>query len=156
MAFLEIKNVALKGVAACVPAKTVETKDIPLFSNNEAEKFTKITGIERRRIVSDGIITSDLCFTAAERLISDLQWNKMEIDALIFVSNTPDFRTPATSCILDCTLVLVNVPAITLPIYPSTSNAIHEVSSFLLAPTFKFDPVAGVNNLSIDMIIVKS
>lgn len=100
MAFLEIKNVSLRGVAACVPSNTVETKDIPLFNENEAEKFTKITGIERRRIVSEGMCTSDLCFTAAEKLVADLNWNKSDIDALIFVSNTPDYRTPATSCIL--------------------------------------------------------
>lgn len=100
MAFLEIKNVSLRGVSACVPAKNVETKDLTVFKNEDAAKFTKTTGIERRRIVSDGMCTSDLCYVAAERLIIDLGWDKSDIDALIFVSNTPDYRTPATSCIL--------------------------------------------------------
>lgn len=106
MAFLEIKNVALRGVAACVPAKTVETKDFSFFTLEEAEKFTKTTGIERRRVVENGVCTSDLCYTAAEKLITELKWDKSEIDALIFVSNTPDYRTPATSCILQDRLKL--------------------------------------------------
>jgi 3-oxoacyl-[acyl-carrier-protein] synthase-3 len=100
MAFLEISNVALKGVAACVPVKNIETKDISFFSAEDAEKFTKTTGIERRRVTENGVCTSDLCFTAAQKLVHDLKWNKDEIDALIFISNTPDYRTPATSCIL--------------------------------------------------------
>lgn len=100
MAFLEIKNVALRGVAACVPAKTVETKNLSVFKKDEAERFTKTTGIERRRIVDNGVCTSDLCLAAAEKLIQELHWDKSEIDALIFVSNTPDYRSPATSCIL--------------------------------------------------------
>lgn len=106
MAFLKIKNVTFKGVAACVPAKIIETKELPLFKNDEAEKFTKATGIERRRIGGNGVCTSDLCYTAAERLIHDLKWDKSEIDALIFVSNTPDYRSPATSCLLQDRLKL--------------------------------------------------
>jgi 3-oxoacyl-[acyl-carrier-protein] synthase-3 len=37
---------------------------------------------------------------ATEKLIKDLQWNKDEIDVLIFVTQTPDYILPATSCIL--------------------------------------------------------
>jgi 3-oxoacyl-[acyl-carrier-protein] synthase-3 len=43
---------------------------------------------------------SDLCFAAAEQLISDMAINKEEIDLLIFVSQTPDYKMPATSIIL--------------------------------------------------------
>lgn len=101
MAFLEIKNVTLRGVSACVPAQTVKTREMPIFPTPDAaEKFIKTTAIEERRIIEKGSCTSDLCMKAAERLISDLRWNKEEIEALIFVSNTPDYRSPATSCIL--------------------------------------------------------
>lgn len=37
---------------------------------------------------------------AAEQLIADLGWDKKEIGALVFVSQTPDYILPATSCIL--------------------------------------------------------
>lgn len=44
--------------------------------------------------------TSDLCYDAAERLISDLKWDRSEIDAVIFVSQNADYFLPATACIL--------------------------------------------------------
>ena len=42
----------------------------------------------------------DLCFAAAERLIADNNLNRNEIDLLVFLSQTPDYRMPATSILL--------------------------------------------------------
>lgn len=99
MAYIQIKNVALRGVAACVPKKTVKTSDLSIFTENEAQKFIGTTGIEERRI-AEGMCTSDLCCKAAERLMNDLGWDPLSIDVLIFASNTRDYNSPATSCIL--------------------------------------------------------
>lgn len=99
MAYIEIKNVSLRGVAAGVPKKIVKTENLSLFSETEAAKFTNTTGIVERRI-ADGICTSDLCFSAADQLLNDLGWNRNEVDVLIFASNTRDYNSPATSCIL--------------------------------------------------------
>ena len=42
-----------------------------------------------------------MLFRSAEQLIAELAWDKKEIDALVFVSQTPDFyNVPATSCLL--------------------------------------------------------
>ena len=107
MAFQHIKNVRIDGIAACVPSKIEENSSLSLFNTSEEyTKFVAMTGIERRRIVSDGICASDLCFAAAEKLIVDLQWNKNDIGCLIFVSQTPDYKLPATACILQSRLGL--------------------------------------------------
>lgn len=106
MAFLEIKNVKLSGLAACVPQRIEENQSLALFKGDEAEKFIDSTGVERRRIAEPGVTSSDLCFHAAERLIADLGWSKEEIDCLIFVSQTPDYILPATACILQDRLKL--------------------------------------------------
>jgi 3-oxoacyl-[acyl-carrier-protein] synthase-3 len=101
MANWKIKNVALKGIAACVPDKIVHTKDISLFSKKEELKsFITNVGIETRRIAGENICASDLCYEAAEKLITALEWNRDEIGVLIFVSITADYRSPMTSCIL--------------------------------------------------------
>jgi 3-oxoacyl-[acyl-carrier-protein] synthase-3 len=101
MAYQQIRNVRIDGVAACVPARTEENSTLGLFhSQDDYEKFVATTGIERRRVVAPGACTSDLCFAAAEKLISELHWDKNEIECLIFVSQTPDYKLPATSCIL--------------------------------------------------------
>jgi 3-oxoacyl-[acyl-carrier-protein] synthase-3 len=101
MAFIEIKNVRIAGISACVPAEVEENLTLPLFdSTEEAEKFIASTGIKSRRISTKNVCTSDLCLKAAEKLIQDMKWNKKEIDVLIFVTQTPDYILPATSCIL--------------------------------------------------------
>lgn len=105
MAFLEVKNVRIAGMSACVPKEIEENKSIALFSAEEAEKFIASTGIERRHI-SQKQLPSDLCCLAAEKLISDLGWKKEEIDAVVFVTQTPDYIVPATSCIIQSRLGL--------------------------------------------------
>ena len=101
MAFQEIKNVQIEGITVCVPAKIEENDSLSLFHTaDEYERFVSTTGIERRHIVSEGTCTSDLCYEAAQSLITDLGWEKKDIDCLIFVSQTPDYKLPATSCIL--------------------------------------------------------
>jgi 3-oxoacyl-[acyl-carrier-protein] synthase-3 len=98
MAFLHIKNVAVKGVSACVPSAIEENSS--LAGIPDLEKLIKTIGVERRHIAGNGISTSDLCFKAAEKLIKELNWDKNEIEGLIFVTQTPDFILPATSPIL--------------------------------------------------------
>jgi len=100
MGYLEIKNVAVRGVAACVPKNIIENSDSTLFTKEEVVKFVETVGIERRHCVVEGMCTSDLCFEAAEKILSELSWDRSEIEALVFVSQTPDYRNPATSCIL--------------------------------------------------------
>ena len=100
MAFLKINNVTLRGVSGCVPANRVKTSDLHFFKEDNGEKFTKTTGIIERRVAPEGMCTSDLCCKAAEEVIAKLGWEKESIDALVFASNTPDYRSPATSCLL--------------------------------------------------------
>ena len=57
-------------------------------------------GVEQRRWANASISTADLCHQAATHLLKGLDWQKESIDALIFVSQTPDYRLPATACTL--------------------------------------------------------
>ena len=110
MAFQVIKNVTLKGISACVPGYKENNNKLPMFNNQEeAAKFIDATGVVSRHIVKDsGLCTSDLCYSAAKALLAELNWRTEEIDCLIFVSQTPDYILPATSCILQDRLGLSN------------------------------------------------
>lgn len=99
MAFLEIRNVSIKGISACVPKTVDENSNYPMNEDDKIKLISSI-GVERKRIANSETCTSDLCFKAAERLIEELRWDKSEIDCLIFVSQTHDYILPATSCIL--------------------------------------------------------
>lgn len=101
MAFLEVNNVSINGISACVPKNNVDNAiDYPKKWPGY-ESFVSATGIAKHRNSPEDICSSDLCLNAAEQLIAELAWDKKEIDALVFVSQTPDFyNVPATSCLL--------------------------------------------------------
>lgn len=101
MAFLQLKNIVIRGISACVP-KTIEENET-IYNEKWGDgyqNFVNTTGVERARRGPKEICTSDLCYEAAEKLITELGWDKTEIQALVFVSQTPDYILPATSCIL--------------------------------------------------------
>jgi 3-oxoacyl-[acyl-carrier-protein] synthase-3 len=101
MALLQFDNVGIAGMAACVPANTIRNYEYTEnFSVEEAKEVTDKTGILERRFALPGVTASDLCYAAAEKLISDLKIDKSEIDLVVFVSQTPDYRMPATSILL--------------------------------------------------------
>lgn len=101
MAFLQFEGVGIQGLAAAVPKNTiVNTAYTEHYSEQDAKDIVEKVGIYERRFAPAGMCASDLCFAAAEQLIRDLQVDKNEIDLLIFVSQTPDYRMPATSVIL--------------------------------------------------------
>ena len=99
MAQLVVKNVAIKGISAATPKKVEYNEEI-YRKWGGVEAFISSTGVKQKHKSSKKICSSDLCFAAAEKLIADLNWDKNEIDALIFVSQTPDYKLPATSCLL--------------------------------------------------------
>lgn len=100
MAFLTIPNVRIKGISACVPPKVEENKDIPFYTPEEADKVIETTGVERKHIVSDGITASDLCQRACEKLLSELNWDPETIDAICYVTQTPDYLNHPTGFVL--------------------------------------------------------
>lgn len=98
MAFLEIRNVVIKGISACIPKDKELIKDI--YKWDEVDTFIKITGITQRRKSPYSVTSSDLCSVAAEKLIKELDWNPKEIDCLVFVSQTQDYILPSTSSVI--------------------------------------------------------
>ncbi len=100
MPFFSIDNVSIVGVSACVPKNIEKNIDYPYFSEGEADRVIASTGIKERRIASREQTSSDLCLEAANKLLNELSWNRDEIGCLIYVSQTPDYILPATSCVL--------------------------------------------------------
>lgn len=100
MALFQINNIEMAGLSACIPKTEIDNKSFPYHSATENAQFIKTTGIEFRRVVDANTTASDLCFKAAEKLLEELTWRKEEIQILIFVSQTPDYKIPCTATIL--------------------------------------------------------
>ena len=101
MAKLIFHGVGIKALSACVPQETVYNKDLAyLIPEEEIEKTINNIGIEQRRIANPDVTASDLCYKAARQLMDENGIDPSSIDVLLFMSQTADYRIPATSCIL--------------------------------------------------------
>ncbi|GAB3902969.1 ketoacyl-ACP synthase III [Mucilaginibacter boryungensis] len=128
MAFLTFQNVKLDGIASSVPKSKQKVEDCQCLTKTEAEKLSITTGIWERRLANTDICTSDLCLAAAEQLIKDLNWEKSSIDALIFVTQTPDYILPSTAPILQDKLNL-NKTCLTLDISLGCSGYVYGLTT---------------------------
>lgn len=90
----------IAGVVSCVPPRRIDNDHFTERFGDKVNEVVKMTGVQSRFWVEGGTTTSDLCARAAERLLEALGWEAESVDGIIFVSQTPDYRLPATSCIL--------------------------------------------------------
>jgi 3-oxoacyl-[acyl-carrier-protein] synthase-3 len=100
---IKIDGVKISGISACVPKSVVSNEDL-----TENQKLINSIGVKQRHIASENQHTMDLCVFAAENLIKEMDIEKNSIDAIIFVSQTPEYQLPATACIIQNILELKN------------------------------------------------
>lgn len=109
MAYIQYESVGITAMSAAVPRRIVVNREYTeVFSREEADEIVDKTGIEQRRFADENTCSSDLCLAAAETLIADNNIDKEDIELLVFISQTPDYRMPATSVTLQHRLGLPN------------------------------------------------
>jgi 3-oxoacyl-[acyl-carrier-protein] synthase-3 len=107
MAQATIRNVRYAGMASCVPKRVVSNiDDCPPQIRSARERVVRNIGIETRRVCSEWQYFSDLAFDATEKLLEELKWDRDEIDALIVVTQSPDYPIPSTAIIMQDRLKL--------------------------------------------------
>lgn len=97
------QHARIAGISTIVPPHEVRLADeLQYFGGDskKAQRTTKMVGIDRRRVAEPGVATSDLCQQAAMNLIEGMGLDRNSIDALVFVSQSPDYDLPATACLL--------------------------------------------------------
>ena len=101
MAMLQYKGVGITSMAACVPKTVINNyKYTDFFPEDQVKEVVNKIGVFERRFADEATCSSDLCYAAAERLITDNSIDREEIDLIVFISQTPDYRMPATSILL--------------------------------------------------------
>lgn len=101
MSYLDYSGVGILGLSAAVPMHVIDNATYTEhFPPEDVLGIIEKIGVRQRRFADADTCASDLCFAAAERLLADMQVDRSEIDLLLFVSQTPDYRMPATSIIL--------------------------------------------------------
>ena len=100
MALSTLHKVRFRGMASCVPKTVVSNLDCPAEMKSERERLVRNIGILNRRICYPWQYFSDLAQSAGEKLLSELGWAREEVDALIVVTQSPDYLIPATAIII--------------------------------------------------------
>ena len=98
-----LHNVQLTGISVVVPKQEFTLlNDKNLYDGNETKikRVIESSGFLKRRVAPKEVLASDLCFQAAQDLISKLKIDKNSIDGLLFIGYTPDYLMPATSYVL--------------------------------------------------------
>lgn len=98
-----LNNFKVKGISTVIPKEEKSLLDEKNLYGGDERKIKRVinsSGFLKRKIADKDVLASDLCYQAAEDLISNLKVKREEIDALIFLSYTPDYIMPATSYVL--------------------------------------------------------
>jgi len=97
---LSFSGKAITGILAVVPANERLFADEMAnfnFSAARSRKLAEVMGYDRHRIVAGPVCSSDLAVAGLEHLFLQGQLAREEIDALIVVTQSPDYLMPGTS-----------------------------------------------------------
>lgn len=102
----------ISGICVCVgdQKKCIDDELESVFNNDikTFKRMKKIIGLNQRYVCSKSVSVSDLAFKAANELLKELNIDKSLLDALIIVTQSPDFFMPSTANYLHHLLNLEN------------------------------------------------
>lgn len=100
---LKFKNKKITGILSILPSKEVRFEDDIdnyNFSRAQSMKLKLIMGYDKRRIVEEETTISDLCIYGLNHLFQKGVLKKEDLDALILVTQSPDYFMPPTSHVI--------------------------------------------------------
>ena len=142
MATIRFSNVGISAISACVPKNVVDNKTLTnILSEETMLKVIESIGIKEKRFADKDVCSSDLCFKSAEKLFADNNIDRNSIDALIFLTQTPDYRQPATAPSLQYRLGL-NKSTLSFDVSLACSGYVYGLSTAMAYASFP-----GINNV---------
>ena len=97
----EFKNVKITALSVAIPSgKIPVTSFYKDFGQELVDKFSDMAGVKEIAHTSEKQTASDLGYLAAKNIFESRKVQREDIGVLVFVSQKPDFRIPATSYIL--------------------------------------------------------
>ncbi len=104
MAKASFNKAKIAGICVCVPEnfKLIDDDLNILYDGDEKQlqRIKDVVGLNKRHVVKSDTTSSDLCHEATKKLLCDLNVDKNQIDALVFLSQSPDYFQPSTASYL--------------------------------------------------------
>lgn len=142
MALIKFNNIGINSIAACVPKEIQYNSELSyLIPKEELENLINTIGIREKRISSEGVCASDLCYNAANELLDSFNIPRDSIDVLIFMSQDGDYKIPATAPSLQHRLGLSKTTA-SFDINLSCSGYVYALST-----AFAYASLEGINRV---------
>ena len=102
---------AITAIGGYLPEQRRTNADLEKVTETSNEWIVQRTGIRERRILEDGLGTSDMIVKAVEDLLTNYPKDIKSIDAILVATSTPDMMMPSTANILAEKLQLEQVTA---------------------------------------------
>lgn len=106
--------VGIAGTGVYLPEKVLTNADLEKMVDTSDEWIRSRTGIQERRILADGLGTSDMGVEAARGALAKAGISPEELDLIILSTVSPDQQVPSGCCILQDKLGAVNAAAFDL------------------------------------------
>lgn len=100
---LQFQGARIHGIQLVLPAHEVSFDNEASaydFSPQQSAKLKQVMGYDRRRVVAENVTSSDLVVAGFEALSLDGLLDIDTLDALIVVTQTPDYLIPGTSYVI--------------------------------------------------------
>lgn len=108
--FHRLSGVRLRAIRSALPETEIRLEDEAehYADRKKAARLRLALGMDRRRVAAPDVTASDLCAFAAESILAACPGARSGTDALIFVSQSPDWHQPPTACELQHRLGLAH------------------------------------------------
>lgn len=98
------RAVGILGTGSYVPKKILTNIDLEKIVDTSDQWIRERTGIEERHIAEDGVNTSHMAISAAQKAIQAAGIEAKDIDAIIVATLTPDTIIPSTACLVQAAI----------------------------------------------------
>ncbi len=92
------QRASITGIGSYLPNKVLTNYDLEKMVDTSNDWIIQRTGIKERRIVENGVTTSDIATQASLRAMEDAGVSPRDLDMIITSTITPDHIFPSTSC----------------------------------------------------------
>ena len=103
-------NSYIKDIAYYVPEQILTNHDLSKLMDTSDEWIKTRTGISQRHTVGNtNLGPADLAVKATDKLLNKLNYNKSDIDFVVFATSTPDYYVPGSGSIFQEKMGLDNI-----------------------------------------------
>lgn len=90
----------IAATGSAVPGRVLRNADLERMVATSDEWIAERTGIRERRVVDEGVASSDLGTEAARAALAAGGWDAADLDLLLVATCTPDMPLPSTACLI--------------------------------------------------------